>query len=327
MDTIIGGSQHIELAVQLLKQGQLVAFPTETVYGLGAIATNPQAVKSIFVAKGRPSDNPLIVHVASIDDAVGVAQDIPDVARRLFERFSPGPLTIVLKKAPTIPPEVTAGLDTVGVRIPDHPLALAMLRGVRQGVAAPSANTSTRVSPSRAIDVYEDMAGKIPLILDGGQCRVGIESTVLDLTKDVPTILRPGGITAEMLLEVLPEVMTFAGELKVAPAPGMKYKHYAPQVECYLAKSVSAVKKYLSAHPSERVYLLAMTDFFRECGMDGIDLGESLIDMEHNIFASMRDAEKLTDTIIIQCPMDVGVGASILNRLIKSSQGKILEEE
>ncbi len=326
MDTIIGGREHVDLAVSILREGGLVAFPTETVYGLGAIATDPTAVKNIFVAKGRPSDNPLIVHVASIDGAKSVASEIPPIAQKLFDTFSPGPLTLILRKKPSIPREVTAGLDTVGVRIPDHPLALLMLTKLGVGVAAPSANTSSRISPSRAIDVYEDMSGKIPLILDGGQCRVGIESTVLDLTKDVPTILRPGGITAEMLLTVLPEVKTFSGVIKVAEAPGMKYKHYAPTVPCYLAKTPSAVTKYTQSHPNQKVVVLAMTDFLEGLDLHKIDLGNTLEQMEHNIFASMRDAEKIADVILIQHPQNQGIGASILNRLIKSSAGKILED-
>ncbi len=327
MDTIVGGIDHIDWAVELLNRGELVAFPTETVYGLGAVATDEEAVKSIFVAKGRPSDNPLIVHVSDVASIDSVARDVPEVAKRLFERFSPGPLTIVLPKSYNIPDVVTAGLDTVGVRIPDHPLALALLARLAKGVAAPSANTSSRVSPSRAIDVYEDMCGKIPLILDGGQCRVGIESTVLDLTKEVPTILRPGGITADMLLEVLPQVQTFSGEIKVAEAPGMKYKHYAPTCECYLVKTVEACKAYVESCSGQRVSLLAMTDFFTACGVPGIDLGATILDMEHNLFAAMRDAEKCSDTILVQYPTSEGVGASVLNRLIKSSAGKILEDK
>ncbi len=326
MDTVIGGIEHIDLAVELLNSGEVVAFPTETVYGLGAVATDSDAVNKIFIAKGRPSDNPLIVHVSSIEDVYTVAREVPPIAKKLFEVFSPGPLTLILKKQPTVPEKVTAGLDTVGVRIPDHPLALQLLKRLGKGVAAPSANTSSRVSPSRAIDVYEDMNGKIPLIIDGGQCRVGIESTVLDLTKDIPTILRPGGITLEMLLQVLPEVKTFTGEIAVAESPGMKYTHYAPKAKCYLSESVTAVKKYIIEHAEERVFVLASTGFFEKVGHQGIDLGKTIEDVEHNIFASLRDAEKQCDTIIIEKPEDKGLGRSVLNRVLKSSGGKVLED-
>ncbi len=323
MKTILASKNDIDAAADLLKQGELVAFPTETVYGLGAVSTDVDAVKKIFIAKGRPSDNPLIVHVADMDGVRSVASVVDDRAELLFSRFSPGPLTLILPKRPEVPYEVTAGLETVGVRIPDHPVTLELLKKVGIGVAAPSANTSSRVSPSRAMDVLEDMDGKIPMIIDGGNCRVGIESTVLDLTKEVPVILRPGAITEEMLLEVLPEVKTFKGEIKVAEAPGMKYKHYAPTVPCYLVKSTAAAHDFIAAHPDSEVAVLARTKFFEEFGK-GVDLGADLIEFERNIYSALRDSEKNFDVILIEYPEEQGVGKSILNRIIKSSAGKII---
>ncbi len=325
MKTIIGTEKDLDLAASLLLDGQLVAFPTETVYGLGAVSTNIDAVKSIFVAKGRPSDNPLIVHVADLDGARTVAKVIDERAEKLFKTFSPGPLTIILPKRDEVPYEVTAGLETVGVRIPNHPLTLQLLKKVGIGIAAPSANTSSRVSPSRAKDVLEDMDGKIPMILDGGSCSVGIESTVLDLTKEVPTILRPGAITEEMLLAVLPQVKTFKGEIKVAEAPGMKYKHYAPTVPCYLVKSVEGAEKFIKDHQAERVLVLGRTDFLRKIDTISIDLGTTLEDYERNIYSALRDGEKMSDAILVEYPEETGVGKSILNRILKSSAGKILE--
>ncbi|MBO8423702.1 MAG: threonylcarbamoyl-AMP synthase, partial [Firmicutes bacterium] len=210
-DTLVGGAELLDEAAEYIRRGELVAFPTETVYGLGADAFNEEAVKCIFIAKGRPQDNPFIVHVASPEGAKAAVSHIPDEAYRLWEKFSPGPLTIVLPKSERMPLITTGGLQTVGIRIPNNRIALELIRRSGCAIAAPSANTSGRISPTRAIDVYEDMRGRIPLILDGGQTDVGIESTVIDLTREVPTVLRPGAITAGMLAEVLGEVVNHKG--------------------------------------------------------------------------------------------------------------------
>ena len=223
----------VALAGQLLSEGQLVGFPTETVYGLGANALDPRAVLSIFAAKGRPADNPLIVHVAEPEQLQPLCH-VNDTAKRLMQVFCPGPLTLILPKKDIVPTEVTAGLDSVAVRIPSHPVARAMLKACGLPIAAPSANTSGKPSPTTAKHVMDDLCGKLPLILDGGECEVGLESTVLDLTSDVPTILRPGGVTPEMLLTVLEEVKIADSILRPlqegekALSPGMRYKHYAP---------------------------------------------------------------------------------------------------
>ena len=232
-------SSSIAAAASLLRQGQLVAFPTETVYGLGANALDAQAVLSIFAAKGRPADNPLIVHVAEIEDLEPLCQ-VTDLAKQLMAAFWPGPLTLLLKKKSVVPMEVTAGLDTVAVRMPSHPVAHQLLAACRVPVAAPSANRSGKPSPTLAQHVWDDMNGRIPIILDGGSCQVGVESTVLDVTCNPPCILRPGGVTKEMLETVLPEV-TVAGSVlrplekgEKALSPGMRYQHYAPQGELTL---------------------------------------------------------------------------------------------
>ena len=219
--TKVGGSELIDEGAKILREGGLVAFPTETVYGLGADAFNAEAVKDIFIAKGRPQDNPLIVHFACVEDVKRAVKEIPEVAYKLWERFSPGPLTLVLPKSDELPLVTTAGIQTVGIRIPNHPIALELIKKSGTGIAAPSANTSGRVSPTLAEHVYEDMVGKIPLILDGGQTDVGIESTVLGLTKDVPIVLRPGAVTVEMLIEVLGKVINHKGEVIIAESPGM----------------------------------------------------------------------------------------------------------
>ncbi len=208
VDINVDKSEVYSQAVDLLNEGEVVAFPTETVYGLGAIATNDEAVKKIFTAKGRPSDNPLIVHIGSIEEVSTYIEEIPETAKKCMEKFWPGPLTIVMKaKKDVLAPSVTAGLSTVGLRMPDHPVALNLLQTLKKPVAAPSANKSGKPSPTKAKHVEEDLQGLIPLILDGGTTGIGLESTVLDVTVTPPAILRPGGVTKEMLEEVIGEVI------------------------------------------------------------------------------------------------------------------------
>ena len=222
----------IERAGKILREGGLVAFPTETVYGLGANGLDAAAVSKIFQAKGRPSDNPLILHIADRDDLPALVREIPDWLVPLLDRFWPGPLTVVLPRAACVPDIVTAGLDTVAVRLPSSPMARALIRTAGVPVAAPSANLSGRPSPTAASAVMADIAGRIEMVLDGGVCEVGLESTVLDCTAEIPTILRPGGVTQEMLAACLGKVRTSGDErmetAAVPRAPGMKYRHYAP---------------------------------------------------------------------------------------------------
>lgn len=226
----------IERAVAILRAGGLVAFPTETVYGLGADATNAEAVKKIFAAKGRPATNPLIVHVAGIDVARRYAAEWPERAQKLVERYWPGPLTILLPKAAAIADEVTAGLATVGLRMPNHPLALDLLRAFDGPVAAPSANRSTRVSPTTADHVRQELGDAVDLVLDGGPCIVGIESTVLDLSGDVPRILRPGAVNRAMIQAVIGRTELAVGTVQTttaAQSPGQHEVHYAPRTTAF----------------------------------------------------------------------------------------------
>lgn len=228
----------------ILKHGGLVAFPTETVYGLGADALNPAAAAKIYAAKGRPSDNPLIVHIADLEAVDQLAQAVPDKAKLLMEAFWPGPLTIVLPKRESVPDGTTGGLNTVAIRMPSHPVALHLIKESGVYIAAPSANTSGRPSPTTAKHVAEDMTGRIDMILDGGAVGIGIESTIVDLTGNIPTILRPGFITKSMLEEIVGEVTIDPALIKPDPAikpkaPGMKYTHYAPKGELTIVESVS----------------------------------------------------------------------------------------
>lgn len=228
--------EELEEACRILQKGGLVAFPTETVYGLGGDAMHPKASAKIYAAKGRPSDNPLIVHIADMDALEDIAQSVPEAAVKLADHFWPGPLTMIFPKKEAVPKSTTGGLETVAVRMPSHPVARALIRESGVYIAAPSANTSGRPSPTKAEHVKEDLDGRIDMILDGGAVGIGLESTIVDLSTGVPTILRPGYITGEMLEDVLGEVQVDPAILSqkmnpniVAKAPGMKYRHYAPK--------------------------------------------------------------------------------------------------
>lgn len=323
--TKVGGAELLDEASRLIKQGELVAFPTETVYGLGANALDGKAVEKIFIAKNRPFDNPLIVHVASIEQAKRVAF-VSEEAEALFKKFSPGPLTIVLPKKDCVPKEVTGEINTVGVRIPDNYIALELIRRSDCPIAAPSANTSKKVSPTCARYVFDDMNGKIPLILDGGDCLVGIESTVLTLATEIPTVLRPGGITIEMLNEVLPQVVNHKGEVKIASAPGMKYKHYAPTVEeCVMFNNIDSGINYYDRliNAGKRVVMVITTDNIACVGnRNYADMGNTGEAVAHNVFKILRESEKIFDCILVEKLPDNGIYASVMNRLNKSTAGK-----
>jgi L-threonylcarbamoyladenylate synthase len=266
VDKNVDGDQTYSQAVEILRNGELVAFPTETVYGLGADATNPQAVEKIFKAKGRPADNPLIVHVDSKDSALGWVQNVPAKALQCMDAFWPGALTLIMEAKPGVFAEnVTAGLATVGIRVPNHSVALNLLKRVKLPIAAPSANTSGKPSPTLAEHVYHDMAGSIPLILDGGATTIGIESTVLDMTSEPPVILRPGKITQEDLEQVIGTVRLSSKIQGSAPkSPGMKYIHYAPDAPVYLIENDEAlVEKAINyaQKDGKKVAVLSIADF------------------------------------------------------------------
>ena len=310
MTKILNDENGIALAAQLIKNGEIVAFPTETVYGLGANALDACAVAKIFEAKGRPSDNPLIVHIDSTDKLSDIADGDLTLARELFREFSPGPLTLVLPKNKNIPDTVTAGLKTVGVRIPAHPMALAFLKECGLPIAAPSANSSGRPSPTTAQHVLSDLEGRIEIILDGGPCDVGIESTVLDLTAEMPTILRPGAITEHRLLKMLKTVHKSGDFIGAPKAPGMKHKHYAPEVPLVIAEnSEDAVLKYRQNTEAGKKTII-------------LNLGDSPEEASRNLFAKLREAEKEYDIIIISKLPDEGIWASVMNRLYKAAEGK-----
>jgi L-threonylcarbamoyladenylate synthase len=327
-------------AATALRAGQLVAFPTETVYGLGANALDGAAVAQIFAAKGRPSDNPLIVHVADRAALGQVVSAIPPKAVALMDAFWPGPLTLVLPRQHTIPNEVSAGLPTVGVRMPSHPVALALIQAAGVPVAAPSANRSGRPSPTSAEHVLEDLNGRIPWVIDGGETGVGLESTVLDLTVDPPVMLRPGGITVEQLEPVIGPVRMDPGVNGVAKSerprsPGMKYTHYAPEAPVILvdgpvlrmqAKILDLMAEYQAE--GKRVGILCATESMGRYGAPVVlDYGDRqhLDQVAANLFRALRAFDRhRVDVVLAEGVPETGIGLAVMNRLRRAAGGKVV---
>ena len=325
-------------AAAILRSGGLAAIPTETVYGLGADGLNPAAVENIFHAKGRPQDNPLILHVPDDSWLARYCKDIPETAYVLTRRFWPGPLTLILPRKPVVPDVVTAGLDTVGVRCPDHSLTCAIIAAAGVPVAAPSANTSGRPSPTTAAHVLDDMDGKIDAVVDGGACSVGVESTIVDLTCTPPRLLRPGGVTLEALREVLgevdvdPAVKRLMGEGEQPRAPGMKYRHYAPKAPVTaVAGDPAAGAAYITAHLSEKSGVICFDEYaplFVGHTVRTIGPAGDKAEQARRIFDALRafDATDVAE-IFAQCPDESGVGLAVANRLNKAAGFHIVKVE
>ena len=322
--------ESIEEAAQLIRDGELVGMPTETVYGLGANALDETAVRKIFAAKGRPADNPLIVHVSCLDEIVPLVKYIPESAKRLMEAFWPGPMTLILPKSDAIPSVVSAGLDTVGIRLPQSEAARALIRAAGRPIAAPSANRSGRPSPTTAQHVFEDMDGRIPLILDGGASEVGVESSVIDATGEVPVILRPGGITPEMVERVLGDVrvdehvMSPLAEGDVVRSPGMKYKHYAPKAKIVIfdgaaERVIAAIcTRYDEAEAAgERPAILGF-DEHDFGGRTRISLGsvKRPQDAAARLFGALRELDERGETVALcEAVEATGIGLAVMNRM------------
>ena len=316
----------LDKAAQLICSGQLVGFPTETVYGLGADAFNAQAVRSIFAAKGRPSDNPLIAHVCSVDMALSLAEFTP-LAHSLCEQFWPGPLTMVLSRRAHVPDALTAGLDSVAVRFPAHPVACELIRRAATPIAAPSANLSGRPSPTLAEHVLEDMTGRIPLILDGGAVQIGLESTIVDARGEVPILLRPGRISAEELRALYGDVLLPSTVAKRPPAPGMKYRHYAPKGELQLVDDWRQAQLFVKHSPAP-LFLLPndSAEQLLAHGANAADiimLGENNDQIAAALFAALRQADKQGRKFIVaQRVKEAELGRAIMNRLNKAASKK-----
>lgn len=333
METVVykPTKETIDRCAEILRSGGLVAFPTETVYGLGANAFDEQAVQKIYAAKGRPGDNPLIVHLADLQQLSEVAETVPELAYELLSAFTPGPLTLIFKKKPTVPDCVTGGLDTVGVRFPAHTAAVKLLRAAGVPVCAPSANLSGKPSPTTAQHVLDDLNGRIPAILDGGPCEVGIESTIVDVSGDKPRLLRKGGIPAEALVPFTGPLESVVSS-EVALCPGMKYKHYAPDAEVLfsayydgMTQSVADTYDRLTAAGKKVVILCLDANAVCYGERNLIRVGKNFTEYAHNVFADLRLADRLGYDVVIAEGVDsAGIGESLINRLIKSSGGKVI---
>jgi len=322
--------EAIREAAGLIRKGELVGMPTETVYGLGANALDEEAVRKIFAAKGRPGDNPLIVHVSCLAEIPPLVREIPDSAKRLMEAFWPGPMTLILPKSDLIPSAVSAGLDTVGIRLPASEAARELIRVSGCPIAAPSANRSGRPSPTTAQHVFEDMDGRIPMILDGGSSEVGVESSVIDATGDVPVILRPGGITPEMVEKVLGDVrvdehvMSPLHEGDVVRSPGMKYKHYAPKAKTVIydgeAEAVIAAicARYDEAERAGEVPAILGFDEHDFGSRTRISLGSVKRPQEAaaRLFGALRELDERGETVALcEAVEATGIGLAVMNRL------------
>ena len=335
--------QALQEAGEVLRRGGLVAFPTETVYGLGGDALNPESSRKIYAAKGRPSDNPLIIHIARMEDLAPIVGQVTEEAVLLAQAFWPGPLTMVLHKSESVPYETTGGLDTVAVRMPSHPVARRLIACGGGYVAAPSANLSGRPSPTSAKYVIEDMDGRVDMIIDGGEGDIGLESTIVDLTVSPPQILRPGYITQDMLSEVLGQISVDRTILEAdsgqAPrAPGMKYRHYAPKGELTIISGPAGqVTDYINVHAAEdreqghKVGVIGTDEVLVQYRADVVRSLGSRQDEEsiaRHLYSILRefDDEQVT-RIYSECFESTGLGQAIMNRLLKAAGHKLIALE
>ena len=334
---------EIDRAGRILREGGLVAFPTETVYGLGGNALDPEASKKIYAAKGRPSDNPLIVHIADMEHLYLIAEEVPEAAKRLAGVWWPGPVTMIFRKKAVVPDETSGGLSTVAVRMPNHPIALALIRAAGGYIAAPSANTSGRPSPTRAEHVMEDLDGKIDMVIDGGEVRIGLESTIVDFTEDVPCILRPGYVNEKKLREILgevtidPAIITPDGMHDLKPkAPGMAYRHYAPKARLSIVtgdkEAVIAKINELAGRDAllgKTVGIIATDETamrYTEGNVRDIGSIESDKEIAQHLFSVLRAFDDDGVDIIYSEAFDTPrMGQAIMNRLLKAAGHSVIE--
>ena len=328
--------QSIALAARLLQQGELVALPTETVYGIAADARNGAAVRKIFAAKDRPQDNPLIVHICGMQMLRGIVAEVPPRARKLAAAFWPGPLTMVMPRGEEVSDVTCAGLDTVGVRMPSHPVVQAVIRASGVAFAAPSANLSGKPSPTNAQDTLADMDGRLPLILDGGESKVGVESTVVSVVGEHPVLLRPGYITKEQMeavlgeeVQVSPAILEKLKEGEVARSPGMKYKHYAPKAQVTILQGdFAAYRQYVAQHAGPGVWALCFDGEGAQLPVPYIEYGRDHdgAAQAHHLFAALRELDRNGAQIVYaRCPEQDGVSMAVYNRLIRAAAFRVVE--
>jgi len=326
--------EKIKIAARFIREGKLVAFPTETVYGLGADALNENAVKRIFKAKGRPPDNPLIIHIAEFEQVYELASEVPEKAKILAEKFWPGPLTIVLPKGDKVPHATTGGLETVAIRMPAHEIALALIKTSKRPIAAPSANISGKPSPTLAEHVADDFYGRIECIIDGGETKIGVESTVIDLTTEPPMLLRPGGLPLEEIERVIGKIKIHPAvkgrPVKLAKAPGMKYKHYAPEAQVIVIegerkKVKEKIKELVKEYKAQgmKVGVMATGDFYEADAY--FNIGESEEEIARNLFKALRELDKSgVDIILAEGIEERGLGLAVMNRLKKAAGYRVI---
>ena len=322
--------QSIKLACKFLKDGEVVAVPTETVYGLAGDSRNSNAIKKIFEAKGRPADNPLIVHISNMAMLEDIVEFVPQTAQKLADAFWPGPLTIIMKKGKGICNETTAGLDSVGVRMPSHPIAREIIEKSGVPFSAPSANISGKPSPTNANDVFEDMNGKIPLVINGGECDAGIESTVVSVLNEKPIILRPGVVTKEQMEQVLGVKVLVANEVTKGVSenaqvlsPGMKYKHYSPNAKVIILNgSFDKFKDYVSKNKTEKTFALCFDGEDALLDVPSVCFGKETDESAQakNLFSALRTLDKQgAELVFARCPKTTGISLAVYNRLIRSA--------
>lgn len=320
---------RIRKAAKVIKEGGLVAFPTETVYGLGADAFNPKAVARIFEAKKRPLEDPLIVHISKREDLFKLAKDISNTALKLTKRFWPGPLTVVLKKSDIVPYIATAGLDTIAIRMPASQIALTLIKEAQTPISAPSANLFSRPSPTTSQHVLDDLEGKVDLVIDGGRTDIGLESTILDLTQDTPSVLRPGGVSMERLQDVIKTIHLFKSQDEII-SPGMYPQHYSPKAKVILVNEndrigVEKVRKlaYDFILQSYSVGIIAKEENkekYSEFNVKSLGPGDDLIKCAANLFSVLRDFDRFgVDVIISESVKEEGLGLAIMDRLRKAA--------
>lgn len=322
----------LEIAADIIKMGGNVILPTETVYGLGGDALNPNAVVNIFKAKGRPGDNPLILHISDINMLSEIASEVPEKAKMLMDKFWPGPLTIIFKKCKNVPYETTGGLETAAVRMPDNKVARRLIELSETPIAAPSANLSGKPSPTTFKHCKEDMDGRVDAIIDGGDCKIGVESTVIDLSGDVPIILRPGEITKEQITDVIGEtqVVTSVKSGEAPKSPGLKYKHYAPKAEVYiLSGTAKQAKMFVEAQSKkENCGVLVFDEFPKFNNVKTISLGsiENPKDAMHRLFTAMRRMDEMgVDVIYAPEISDNGMWSAVKNRLYRGAANRVID--
>lgn len=326
--------KSLKKAAELLKKGEVVGFPTETVYGLAANAFDEKAVRKIFAAKGRPADNPLIVHISGVEMISDIASNVPDILYSLSERFWPGPLTVIMPKSEKIPSVTSGGLDTVGIRFPSHPAAKRLIELCGFPLAAPSANLSGSPSPTNARRVFEDMSGRIPAIIDGGESSVGVESTVIIPENGGVRILRPGGVTAEMLSEVC-NVTVDGGVLEklesgaVARSPGMKYRHYAPKADVRIIRgSLEKYREYVLKNAESGDFCLVFSEQEAVPEIPFICYGDDPAVQAHALFEALRVLdEKGAKRVFARCPEASGIGLAVYNRILRAAGFNVTDLE